>query len=67
MKYCSKPCVCAWVQTKNATPKTTPSKLKSSERLRLTVNRIPMWSEGDMEKAEGGRRKAEGGRRNYYW
>ena len=38
MKYSWKPCVCAWVQTKNATPKITPSRLKISERFRLTVN-----------------------------
>ncbi len=42
MKYCSKPCVCAWVQIKNATPKITPSRLKISARLRLVVNRRPM-------------------------
>ena len=59
MKYCWKPWVCAWVQMKNATPKTTPASERMSERLRAVVNRQAMCRAGPRP---GGGGRARGGR-----
>src|SRR2546428_1632513 len=44
MKYCAKPWVWAWVQIKMATPKTTPTRLSRSARLRCVAKRNAMYN-----------------------
>src|ERR1017187_5101183 len=55
MKNRSNPCVCAWVQMKNATPRTIPPRLRMIAFLRWPIKRSAMYSgEGMRELPIGG-------------